>query len=295
MDSSYKGEVAGKMKSSGGSAGAMHAPPVPPGQPPLPILQPPPSTEEAPELNPSEPLRFHGSLADMSMSDEQTTIPPEEYQKMMKAAHHLMAQHVLVMQEMKQRAESTDVDVEDVVLPCPHGKKSRLVCKSCRDESAAKRRAAKEEAAAAKFAASCSAPWQGVGGADGLPPDQGIKEGKAERQPPASQKKEPFHSLQEYVSMLNAAEFLMREHIKTTKELNTTAEERLREKQQYEELQRRSQEWMIKRMEGNPVPAVELAKIHHQDLLGLKVGPAPGGPRLAPFPLASLFLAAAMR
>jgi len=94
--------------------------------------------------------------------------------------------------------------------------------------------------------------------------------------PSVKKKKESFHSLNEYTRMLNAAEFLMREHIKTTKELNTTAEEKLREKQQMEVMQRRQQEFMLQQLEPAKMEAAELAKMHHQQLLGLRVGPTPG-------------------
>jgi len=264
MDGSYRGEGSSKMRPL--------QPPPPPSQPTLPSAHPHPNDRA--QGGSSAQAR----LQEILLSDEHVKsghVPPEEYQKMMKAAHHLMAQHVMVMKEMKQHSESSQF--EDMVMPCPHGKKSRLSCKSCKEHSAATRKAAKE-AEAVSTAAGCVGVGgaAGMGGPDGVPADQGIQQGREEEEQDATRKKGPFHSLEEYTAMLNAAEFLMYEHIKTTKELNTTVGERLREKQQYEELQRQSQEAMLKRMEGEPIPAVELAKLHHRAMLGLKLGPAPG-------------------
>ena len=261
MDGSYRGEGSGKMRLS--------QPPPPPSQPTLPNAQP--HLNDRAQGSSSAQLRLQGML----LSDEHIKgghVPPEEYQKMMKAAHHLMAQHVMVMQEMKQHSDVAQVD--DMV-PCPHGKKSRLACKSCKEHSAATRKAGKEAEATAAGCVGLGGA-AGMGGTDGAPADQGIQQGREEEEQETARKKGPFHSLEEYTAMLNAAEFLMYEHIKTTKELNTSVGERLREKQQYEELQRQSQEAMLKRMEGEPIPAVELAKLHHRAMLGLKLGPAPG-------------------
>ena len=179
---------------------------------------------------------------------------------MMAAAHHLMAQHVLVMQQMKTSGGDDELDG---VAPCLHGKKSRSACKLCREEAAAARKAAKEKGAAGQI----------EGGGSGAPADQGIKPSSVVQN---KKKKESVHSLDEYTRMLNAADFLMREHIKTTKELNTTAQQKLVEKRQMEEMQRQQHEFMLGQMEPAMVEAAELAKIHHQQLLGLRVGPAPG-------------------
>ena len=226
---------------------------------------------------PPPPPRDHAStdllrLDELVLSGENQNVPPQEYQKMMAAAHHLMAQHVMVMSGMKH-SEHSAMDPDEAIMSCPHGKKSRQSCKTCREASVAARGAGHE---------------QGVGGKvelgpDGGPADQGVKMDKQEGLV-ARKKKDSLHSLNEYKRMLNAADFLMREHIKVTKELNTNAQEKLREKQQREALQKQQEEYMLQQMEPPRMEAAELAKIHHQQILGLRVGPVPGSKKPPPIP-----------
>ena len=243
-----------------------------------------PVIEDGPNPNtPAPPMDTDPlKMDELLLSIQHEVIPPQEYQKMMTAAHHLMAQHVLVMQEMKTASLSPDVDMDDVVLPCPHGKKSRLVCKACREDAAATRKTFKEKAAAASggmgghgdggAAGGGGVGGQGDGGAVGGPSSQGAK-GKETELP--KEKKEAFHSLNEYTRMLNAADFLMREHIKTTKELNTSVEQKLQEKRQMELVQKQQHDFMVQNMEPPKLEAAELAKQHHHQILGLRVGPSP--------------------
>jgi len=104
-------------------------------------------------------------------------------------------------------------------------------------------------------------------------PSSQVAKGKETELP--KEKKEAFHSLNEYTRMLNAADFLMREHIKTTKELNTSVEQKLQEKRQKELVQKQQHDFMVKNMEPPKLEAAELAKQHHHQILGLRVGPSP--------------------
>ena len=202
-------------------------------------------------------------LDELVHSVEAQSIPPQEYQKMMAAAHHLMAQNVTVMQEMK----NSSIDPDEAMMAGPHLKK--------------KARKALDQAADGKADV----------GPDGGQADQGVKmdrqDGlmtKKKKDSLHALRKDAFHSLNEYKRMLNAADFLMREHIKVTKELNTSAQEKLREKQQREALQREQDEYLLKQMEPPRIEATELAKMHHQQILGLRVGPIPGVKRPPPPP-----------
>jgi hypothetical protein len=200
-------------------------------------------------------------LDELVHSVEAQSIPPQEYQKMMAAAHHLMAQHVTVMQEMK----NSSIDPDEAMMAGPHLKK--------------KARKALDQAADGKTDV----------GPDGGQADQGVKTDrqdglmtKKKKDSLHALRKDAFHSLNEYKRMLNAADFLMREHIKVTKELNTSAQEKLREKQQREALQKQQEEYMLKQMEPPRIEATELAKMHHQQILGLRIGPIPGIKRPPP-------------